>query len=351
MTKTSRSIAAFVAGLIVAVAMAAPAVADPFPPQLPTPAEMAALQAQMKSALDRVRATQGQLDKVIAEYERANDRLTELAGQISVSQEQQNQLDAELRASQATIDSRAEAVYKSERIGMVDALLSARTFREFITVVGLFQSISTHDAQEVLRVRGLRSEAAKSRTQLEDQKAAQIQLTKELAVQEKQVERSLSAASKDFAAVQAEFAKRKSGWAFPVKGAYSYTDTYGAPRMEGTKYYHRHEGTDIFALKGTPIVAVVDGVIENVGTATLGGIKLWVRSPGDNWTYYYAHLTSYAPGVANGVRVHKGDIVGYVGNTGNAQGTPPHLHFETHVPSGPPTNPYPILRRADPLVK
>lgn len=121
--------------------------------------------------------------------------------------------------------------------------------------------------------------------------------------------------------------------------------------MEGTKYYHSHEGTDIFALNGTPILAVVDGVLENVGTATLGGIKLWLRSPGDNWTYYYAHLASYAPGVVNGLRVKKGQVIGYVGNTGNARGTPPHLHFETHVPSGPPTNPYPILRRVDPLAR
>ncbi len=117
--------------------------------------------------------------------------------------------------------------------------------------------------------------------------------------------------------------------------------------MEGTSYYHRHEGTDIFALSGTPVVAVVDGVVEKVGTAPLGGIKLWLRSPGDNWTYYYAHLSGYGPGIANGARVKKGDVLGFVGNTGNARGTPPHLHFETHVPSGAPINPYPILLRVD----
>ncbi|MCA1841565.1 MAG: M23 family metallopeptidase, partial [Actinobacteria bacterium] len=242
-------------------------------------------------------------------------------------------------------------VYKSERIGLVDALVSAHTFRDFITVVGIFTSVSNSDAAAVLHVRSLRADAVKVRTTLEEQKVAQLQLAAQLAVQEKQVERTLAAASQQFVAVQAEMAKRKSGWAFPVKGAYSYIDTFGAPRMEGTKYYHRHEGNDIFALKGTPLVAVVDGVIENVGTAVLGGNKVWLRSPGDNWTYYYAHLSAYAAGIANGVRVHKGDVIGYVGNTGNAQGTPPHVHFETHVPSGAAIDPYTILRRADPLVK
>ena len=96
--------------------------------------------------------------------------------------------------------------------------------------------------------------------------------------------------------------------------------------------------------------AVVNGVIEQKGVNPLGGNKLWVRSPGDNWSYYYAHLAGYAPGIANGTRVKKGQVIGYVGNTGNARTTPPHLHFETHVPSGAAANPYPILKRVN-LIK
>jgi murein DD-endopeptidase MepM/ murein hydrolase activator NlpD len=133
---------------------------------------------------------------------------------------------------------------------------------------------------------------------------------------------------------------------FPVKPPYSYVDTFGAPRMEGTKYAHRHEGNDIFALEGTPLVACVTGTVFGVGVAPLGGNKLWLRGP-DGFTYYYAHLRGYAPAGRNGARVQAGTVLGYVGTTGNARGTPPHLHFEIHQPNGAAIDPYPTLRAAE----
>lgn len=337
--------------ILLSAASALPATAAPMPPQLPTAEEMARLQRELESALGAVRAAQSNLDRVMAEFERANDRLTRIVGEILAAQVRSDALDAELRAAQAAFDTRASSVYRAEPIGMVNVLLSARTFRQFLTVLGMMRSVTEQDARIVLRVRDLRAEATRLRTELEGRKVEQQRVLGELARQRRQVEASLEALGREYRKVQAEVEKRKSGFAFPVRAPYSYSDTWGAPRMVGTEYYHRHEGTDIFALKGTPAVAVVDGVVERVGTASLGGIKLWLRSPGDNWTYFYAHLSGYAPGITNGLKVRKGAVLGYIGNTGNARTTPPHLHFETHVPSGGPTNPYPILRRADPLAR
>lgn len=141
----------------------------------------------------------------------------------------------------------------------------------------------------------------------------------------------------------------RSPFTFPVFAPYAYLDTFGAPRMEGTSFYRRHEGTDIFAPSATPIVAVVDGIVERVGSDLLGGTRLWLRSPADGWTYYYAHLSGYAPGIANGVLVQRGQVLAYVGNTGNAKRTPSHLHFESHQPGGRAVNPYPILNVSDRL--
>ncbi|HVF12818.1 MAG TPA: peptidoglycan DD-metalloendopeptidase family protein [Actinomycetota bacterium] len=346
-----RSFACAVALVSILSLLAGPANAAPFPPQLPSAEEMARLQAQMNVALTKVRAAQATLDQVVREYETAQDQLTDLVGKIGVAQARQDALEAELRAAQASINTRAASTYRSERIGMVNVVLQARSFREFLTAFGLMRAVTIEDSKTLLRVRELRAETAAARTDLEGQRAAQQRMIGDLAKKQDQVEGSLRATGKEYEAVRAEVEKRKSGFAFPVKAPYSYSNSYGAPRMEGTKYYHSHEGTDIFALSGTPILAVVDGVLENVGTAPLGGIKLWLRSPGDNWSYYYAHLSSYATGVASGVRVKKGQVIGYVGNTGNARGTPPHVHFETHVPSGAPTNPHPILRRVDPLAR
>lgn len=336
-----------IAMLLFGSQMASAQGSSPMPPQLPSAEEMAKLEREMSSALTKVRAAQSSLDELVGELERQHDQLTHIAGEIAAAQAQQETLDAELRAAQASIDSRAKSIYKSERIGVVNALLSAQTMREFLVAFDFVRAVNTQDAKAMLRVRDLRGEAVQNRVELEGKKIEQQGLVGELAKQRSRVETSLRSLGAEYDHIKSEVDKRKSGFAFPVKAPYSYGNSWGAPRMEGTSYYHRHEGTDIFALGGTPVLAVVDGVLEKVGTAPLGGIKLWLRSPGDNWTYYYAHLSGYAPGVANGTRVKKGDVLGYVGATGNARGTPPHLHFETHVPSGAAINPYPILLRVD----
>ncbi|MEZ5239520.1 MAG: peptidoglycan DD-metalloendopeptidase family protein [Microthrixaceae bacterium] len=119
------------------------------------------------------------------------------------------------------------------------------------------------------------------------------------------------------------------GFVFPVRGEVEFIDSWGYPRMMGTASAHWHQGTDIFAPMGTPLVATESGVLDRVGTAGLGGLRLWLEGDSGNH-YYYAHLSGFAEGMRDGVRVNAGDVVGYVGDTGNARGTPPHLHFEVH---------------------
>src|SRR5687768_14302577 len=117
-------------------ALPSPAHAAPFPPQLPSAEEMARLQAQMNVALTKVRAAQATLDQVVREYEIAQDQLTDLVGKIGAAQTRQDALEAELRAAQAAINARAASTYRSERIGMVNVVLQARSFREFLTAFG-----------------------------------------------------------------------------------------------------------------------------------------------------------------------------------------------------------------------
>ncbi|MCB0881846.1 MAG: M23 family metallopeptidase [Thermoleophilia bacterium] len=131
------------------------------------------------------------------------------------------------------------------------------------------------------------------------------------------------------------------GNVFPVQGAYTYSSDYGAPRA-GTGWHH---GNDVFAPVSTPVVAVADGVLSKVGWNNLGGNRLWLTDAGGT-SYYYAHLSAYSTSAADGAIVRAGDVIGYVGNTGQASTTPPHLHFEIH-PGGVPApsiNPYPFLQ-------
>ncbi|MDH3294603.1 MAG: peptidoglycan DD-metalloendopeptidase family protein, partial [Acidimicrobiia bacterium] len=135
------------------------------------------------------------------------------------------------------------------------------------------------------------------------------------------------------------------GVIFPIAGPYSVPliNSFGFPRMPGTPDAHSHQGIDIFAPRGTPLVAAERGVIGRVGNGRLGGLKFWLRGEsGADW--YYAHLDGFAPGLHNGQVVEAGELLGYVGNTGNAVGTPPHLHLEIHPGGGAAVNPYPLLK-------
>jgi murein DD-endopeptidase MepM/ murein hydrolase activator NlpD len=113
----------------------------------------------------------------------------------------------------------------------------------------------------------------------------------------------------------------------PVAGVRpeSVTSSWGDPRPGGRK----HDGADIFAPVGTPIVSATDGVVTRVGTNGLGGNVVWVAGEG-HALYYYAHLKDWAPDLHQGQFVNAGDLLGFVGNTGDARNTPSHLHFALH---------------------
>jgi len=114
-------------------------------------------------------------------------------------------------------------------------------------------------------------------------------------------------------------------------------DTWQAARGDGRK----HEGQDIFAERGTPILSATSGFILKIGENSLGGQTVSVIGKGGR-VYYYAHLDSYARGIKVGDRVTTRTVLGYVGTTGNAQGTPPHLHFGVYTTTGA-INPLPML--------
>ena len=125
---------------------------------------------------------------------------------------------------------------------------------------------------------------------------------------------------------------------FPVAGPTTFTNDWMYPRPGGRS----HQGIDLFAARGTPVVAVADGSLFNVGYNGLGGWRLWVRDRAGNG-FYYAHLSAYSPAAVEGATVTRGTVLGYVGDSGDARGTPNHLHFEIHPGGGGPVPPYPIV--------
>lgn len=137
--------------------------------------------------------------------------------------------------------------------------------------------------------------------------------------------------------------------AIPVAGvrAEALADTWGDSRGGGTR---AHQAIDIMAARGTPVIAAAPGRIEKLFQSAAGGTTLYVRSPNRGWSYYYAHLAAYAPGVREGEPVRTGEVIGYVGDTGNAGAGNYHLHFGVSRmragegwSEGEPVNPYPLL--------
>jgi murein DD-endopeptidase MepM/ murein hydrolase activator NlpD len=139
-----------------------------------------------------------------------------------------------------------------------------------------------------------------------------------------------------------------AGLAIPVAGvkATQLSDTFDQARASG----RRHDAIDIMANEGTPVIAAADGTVEKLFNSVRGGTTIYVRSPDQHWIYYYAHLSAYAPGLAEGKQVRRGEVIARVGHTGDANAAGPHLHFAInqmapgeHWWNGTPINPYPLL--------
>jgi murein DD-endopeptidase MepM/ murein hydrolase activator NlpD len=132
----------------------------------------------------------------------------------------------------------------------------------------------------------------------------------------------------------------------------------GVPADKLVRSYHDsrsggrlHEALDILAPRNTPIVAVEDGTIAKLFNSKAGGLTVYQFDPSQEYSYYYAHLERYADGLKEGDRIHRGQVLGFVGTSGNAPKETPHLHFavyrltpEKHWWEGTPIDPYDILR-------
>jgi peptidoglycan LD-endopeptidase LytH len=135
----------------------------------------------------------------------------------------------------------------------------------------------------------------------------------------------------------------------PVLGVYprDVPNTFLAGRSGG----RRHNASDIMAPRSTPVLSADDGVVQRMSSNTLGGITVYATSPDGRFAYYYAHLDAYADGVRVGQSVRRGTVLGYVGSTGNAQASAPHLHFQVlrvrdpmRLADGVPIDPQPFLQ-------
>ena len=275
-----------------------------------------------------------------------SDAVNDLEARIAQLEADKAQAVARLQQARLQLKKRAVAGYMGSPAQPINQILDAKDFNDLSRRFELLQSVVEADRARIIEYNAAREAVGDELERLVmelDEKRSSLTVS---ATVLDGADSQLLAKQIQLAAVRAGSNVVGGGFVFPVGGPHSFSDTFGAPRMFGTSYAHLHQGTDIFAASGTPLVAVERGVVFSMGSDVLGGTKLWLQGA-SNTKYYYAHLSAFAEGLTAGQVVSAGDVVGFVGNTGNAATTPAHLHFEVHPNGGPAVNPYPLLKIVD----
>jgi murein DD-endopeptidase MepM/ murein hydrolase activator NlpD len=325
-------------------------------PVLP-PAKIPPRNASLEKILSQLGVQQRKLVAIAEKRaDEATKRLAEAQASLDVLKLRQNSVNAEiarikmdLALTKSKLRARALSVFAGSQIEQIDSILNAEDANDFARNLDLVGAAQQDDTG-LIRTYQEQVKAIATKNAEIDRIIADKQLEFDTIVSEQQaLGDALIKVQEQLASITSGAAIALGGFVFPVQPPFNFVDTFGAPRMTGTKYEHRHEGTDIFAPQGTPLLAVQRGVVARLGVAVLGGNKLWVVGA-DGTQYYYAHLSAFAEGIQDGSFVDPGQILGFVGTTGNARGTPAHVHFEIHPGGGPAVNPYPFLdavRRTD----
>ncbi|GMQ86210.1 MAG: hypothetical protein BMS9Abin07_1783 [Acidimicrobiia bacterium] len=332
---------------------------------------------ETKHALDRWRESQAELETALLALEEVTtqkERLVYTIGLLDhkIEAYQSEVTDLELIARNLVVEA-----YISGGRSIVATAFEVGSIQDLLTSQVLIDNAADRDLADLNRLQSVSREMDRLTLDLDGQRvevealeaetAALVQRTGELAEQTRAVYASATAAeraaidslAKERRELQAAEARRKAadaarvagqsgkagglppeatpGFRCPVQGGASFVNTWGAPRSGG----RRHKGVDMFNTRNTPLVAVVDGRVR-FSSNGLGGVVTHLYGD-DGTTYYYAHLESHPTGISSGQRVSAGTVVGYVGNSGNARYTSPHVHFEIR-PNGVAVNPYPTVR-------
>jgi peptidoglycan LD-endopeptidase LytH len=311
---------------------------------------LGAVAQDLDGARDRVEGLKEDLreiseryEEVIAATEALRDELAELDREEERLLELADDIDARLSV-------RARQAFMHGAASELDLLLGAEGPNVAVERASFVAAIQGRETAELEDAVAVRARLEQTR-ELQQERATELEAyTDELDELRGRLEDDLGAAEQRVASLEA-LASRQRGvdqggqqgrYACPLDpGVTHFVDSWGAPRSGGRS----HQGTDIMGPMGAPVYAFTDGVISRHSNSRLGGISLYLRGD-DGQVYFYTHLQGYAPAGAVGNRVRAGDHIAYNGNTGNARGGPPHIHFERHPGGGSAVNPYPWLARA-----
>lgn len=367
MSKHIRRIALPVA-LVSAVVFVMPA-----PSSAVTQAEVDEACGEYQDAVDVLDAAVVERNEAQANVARLYSERDVVAGRVDRLQQQIAERHEELEVLREAVVTWAVESYMASETEISGIVLRTKSLDELVTGQEFINAITTERVAAVDRWRVILAETEAMEQQLVEEETELIVLeikadqqagilaaaTDEALYASRQLEgecnRLYRQRQAELARARALEAARRAGGAAGVgpgltpgficpmdPAASSFINDWGFPRSGG----RTHRGNDLFAPRGQPVYAVADGAVS-LRQGGRGGIALWL-SADYGVDYYYAHLNGYASGISSGVRVAKGQVIGYNGNTGNARTTPPHVHFQLH-PGGRtsrPVNPFQTLVRA-----
>jgi murein DD-endopeptidase MepM/ murein hydrolase activator NlpD len=311
---------------------------------------------QAQSVQQQLNSLQSELNKLTSELNQTQSRLATLEANIERNQAQLQQAEAEVQKWQGILSERLVSMYKEGNLSAVEVLLECDDFNTFINSYDYMTRIGDHDTEIIVETQDLMGQIKEKRAALESDKAEYQAYQNNLTSQRSSIQSKLNEQKAILAGLDSDVASLLSsryqgstgggggnwnvgpinGLYFPVAGPHSFVNDWGAPRAVG----RTHKGCDVMADYGTPLVAITSGIVTQHSGGNAG---LYIFLDGDNGhEYWYMHMSDYA---ASG-HVSAGQVVGYVGDTGNARGCP-HLHFEFHPNGGGAVNPYPLLCAID----
>jgi murein DD-endopeptidase MepM/ murein hydrolase activator NlpD len=319
------------AGTVTAGLFTAPAAADPL-------ADARRDLAEAQVAADR--AARRYTD-ALSEQARREAEIARLEAEIPRLQARADEL-------RVLVEDRAVQLYRQGSSMPISRMVGARSVVEAARAINLTASSARHDRDLAAELTRTAEALVRDQDELRTRKAGQDALVAQLTDERAALDAALLAADaavRNIEAVGFSQAALGDGAAAgrvatgaavcPVAGATAFVNDWGAPRSGG----RTHQGDDMFAAMGTPVVAVVDGVIRH-DLDDLGGVGVWLEGT-DGVGYYYAHLSAWE---GDARAVTRGEVVGYVGDSGNARGASAHLHFGMRAPNGEMVNPFPTVR-------
>jgi murein DD-endopeptidase MepM/ murein hydrolase activator NlpD len=316
---------------------------------LGVPSAVAGTKEQLAAARAELARVQAQLTEATGAWQSAVGRLEQTRADISLARVRIDTIERRLDRIDARLASRAVMAFTNGPASTIDLLLSSSSFTEFSDRLEFLGSVAQEDVDLALDQENAQEDLRRGRADLVALSQRQAGQAEELRGIQQRIDEALGRIQGRVSDLAARYDEEQAAarelqilgqrtdpsspiQVCPVAGPNSFVDSFGWPRVG-----HTHQGIDLIAPAGTPIVAAHPGVVSHSSSSS-GGIQAYVRASSGTFTFY-AHLSGYSGASGS---VGAGTVIGYVGSTGNA-GSTNHLHFEYHPGGGAAVNPYQML--------